>query len=269
MQNVSRFIVGIIAVPLIFSVIVYLPLIFFVSLMAVIVFLALFEYFPLVLPASKSLPIRYKACYALAGVGITLAVFFRGVPGGLGVLFAGLLVLMGIIMGGMETYEQALQRVGALFLGYVYIALSLSLLLPAVQIAGNGRGLVLWLILVIWGGDTGAFYIGTFFGKHKVYPKVSPGKSIEGVIGGVLAAMFVGIVAGNFIATGFTVREKIILPIFLLLLGQFGDFTESMLKRGADVKDSSRLLKGHGGVLDRVDSFLFTIPFFLFYLAVR
>jgi len=269
MQNVSRFIVGIIAVPLIFSVIVYLPLIFFVSLMAVIVFLALFEYFPLALTVSKSWPVYYKICYAFAGVGITLAVFFRGVPGGLGVLFVGLLILMGIIMGSMTTYDQAFQRTGALFLGYVYIAFSLSLLLPAVQIEGNGRGLVLWLILVIWGGDTGAFYLGTLFGKHKVYPKVSPGKSMEGVAGGILAAIFVGIVAGNFIATGFALGEKIILPVLLVFLGQFGDFTESMLKRGAGVKDSSRLLKGHGGVLDRVDSFLFTIPFFLFYLAVR
>jgi len=267
MQNVSRFLVGIIAVPLIFSVIVYLPLIFFVFLMAVIVFLALFEYFSLALPDTPS--IRYKMPYALAGIIMVLAVFYRGVPGGLAVLLGILLILMGITMRGMKNYEHAFQRVGTLFLGYVYVAFSLSLLLPVVQIGGRGRSLVLWLILVIWGGDTGAFYLGTFLGRHKVYPKISPGKSVEGVIGGVLAAMFVGVVAGNFITTGFTMGEKIVLPLFLLLLGQFGDFTESMLKRGAGVKDSGRLLKGHGGILDRVDSFLFTIPFFLIYLAVR
>ncbi len=266
MQNISRVIVGIVAIPIVVAVIFFLPAIFFVVLIMAVTGVGLYEYFSLV---PEALPLSLKGMFALMG-GVLPLISYHGAPvWGIGWLLLILVMLMVFSMGILTDYKKSFSLVGGNLLGFVFVALPLSVSLPIIKWHPYGRGWVLWLVLVVWAGDTGAYYLGTRFGKHKLYPRVSPKKSLEGVVGGLVSALAVGVLAALAIPTGFRLREILILPLILLILGQLGDFAESMLKRGAGVKDSSRILGGHGGVLDRIDSFLFTIPFFYFYLLLR
>ncbi len=267
MQNVSRILVGIITIPIVVAIIFYLPVSFFLVLTMLLSGLGLYEYFTL-MGSMVSFP-RWKAVLSFLGMGLPVSAYLWGVNGILAVLFAFLVLLMVVTMRALSSYERSFQGAGGIFLGYFFVAVPLSLAVSILMMTPHGRGRALWMVLLVWAGDTGAFYLGTMFGKHKLYPKVSPKKSIEGVIGGILSALVVGIVAKLFLPVDITLGEVLVLAPILLILGQLGDFSESMLKRGAGAKDSGKILAGHGGILDRIDSFLFTIPFFYIYLLLR
>jgi phosphatidate cytidylyltransferase len=125
----------------------------------------------------------------------------------------------------------------------------------------NGRLWVLFLIVTIWAGDIFALLSGSFLGRHKLYPKISPNKTFEGLGGAIIGSIIVAFAYAWFFLPHLEKGACILLAIGLGILGQFGDFTESMLKRSAQVKDSGTLIPGHGGMLDRLDSFLFSAPF--------
>jgi len=124
----------------------------------------------------------------------------------------------------------------------------------------QGEWWILWLLAVMCSGDTAAFYLGKALGKRKFYPEVSPGKTWAGTFGGLAANLAAGVLVGRWLLP----EEKLVLlaqlAVILGCIGLLGDLFESMLKRQAQVKDASSLLPGHGGVLDRLDSLLFTAP---------
>jgi phosphatidate cytidylyltransferase len=124
----------------------------------------------------------------------------------------------------------------------------------------DGEWWVFWLLMVIMAGDTGAFYCGRTWGKTKLYPEVSPGKTWAGVWGGLAAAVIVGTALGHWTLPRISLLGLAGLALLLALVGLVGDLFESMLKRQAEVKDTSGLLPGHGGMLDRLDSLLFAAP---------
>jgi phosphatidate cytidylyltransferase len=124
----------------------------------------------------------------------------------------------------------------------------------------QGEWWVAWLLAVIFSGDTAAFYCGLTLGEKKLYPQVSPGKTWAGAVGGVVAALVVGVVAGKWLLPGVKSLGLGWLALVLALLGLFGDLFESMLKRQVQVKDAGQVLPGHGGILDRLDSLLFAAP---------
>jgi phosphatidate cytidylyltransferase len=124
----------------------------------------------------------------------------------------------------------------------------------------QGEWWVLWLMAVIFAGDTAAFYCGQAFGKKKLCPQVSPGKTWAGVVGGLTASLVVGVAAGKWLLPGVGGAALAALAVVLGVMGLLGDLFESMLKRQAQVKDASHLLPGHGGMLDRLDSLLFAAP---------
>ncbi len=117
------------------------------------------------------------------------------------------------------------------------------------------------LLFVVFSCDTGAYYVGHRWGRHKLWPAVSPGKTIEGAIGGLLSSVVVSLVVGTLLPIDVaTVGFLLALGFVLALVGQVGDLMESMLKRVSQVKDAGGILPGHGGLLDRLDSLIFAFP---------
>ncbi len=155
--------------------------------------------------------------------------------------------------------HQAAQEWALFTAGLLYVPLLLAQLL-LLRAEPLGHAWILLMLVIVMAGDSAAYYIGSTFGRHKLYPAVSPNKSIEGALGGLA-----GSVAGAFVArlTFFPqleVTDCLVIAILLGVLGQLGDLFESLLKRSCGVKDSGGLVPGHGGILDRLDSILFAAP---------
>jgi phosphatidate cytidylyltransferase len=144
-------------------------------------------------------------------------------------------------------------------LGLLYIPLLLGHFIW-LRYLSDGQWWIFWLLAVIMAEDTVAFYCGRTFGKTKLYPEVSPGKTWVGVVGGMVAAVIVGLALGRWALPQMSLAALGELALFLAVVGLLGDLFESMLKRQAQVKDTSELLPGHGGMLDRLDSLLFAAP---------
>jgi len=149
--------------------------------------------------------------------------------------------------------------------GILYVSWFLSFLIKIRQLP-MGAGLLLAVLLITKLGDIGAFFIGVRYGKTPLMPHISPKKSVEGAIGGLIFSIL-----GAFAmrpVLNFDYLHLILLAVALNILGQLGDLSESLIKRDCQVKDSGKLLPGMGGILDEVDSLLFTAPAFYFYMSV-
>ena len=172
-------------------------------------------------------------------------------------------------------FDKMMNASGATILGVLYVVL-LGGHLVAVR-TGFAQTLSAHLLsfffLVLMGADTGAYYTGRAIGKHKLAPKISPGKTWEGVVGGVVAALVLATVAHFWFFRELPLKWALPLAAVMTVLGIFGDLTESALKRGAGAKDAAKILPGHGGALDRLDSLLFNAPliyyFAHFYFSAR
>src|SRR5262249_1797475 len=121
------------------------------------------------------------------------------------------------------------------------------------------------LFFVVWSSDTAAYYIGSSLGRKALAPRVSPKKTVEGAVGGVLGALAAAFIARVWFINRLSVADCVILGLALGGIGILGDLFESMLKRGAGMKDSAALVPGHGGILDRVDSLLYAGPVLYYY----
>lgn len=216
-------------------------------------------------------------------LGIVLAVVIalgdsvKVLPGGSGILLAGL----GVVLVGIGALTKADPREGvAVFAMTTFGALYVGLLGFVARLAasdafvdrsallgwlGPERAWILALVLVVWAYDTAAYFAGRRFGRRPFMHHISPSKTVEGVLGGGIAALVVA--ALLFAALG---RPALAGAVFGLIVGaaaQAGDLAESMLKRAAGKKESGRLIPGHGGLLDRIDSFLFAAPAAFFYVV--
>ncbi|MBT4482920.1 MAG: phosphatidate cytidylyltransferase [Candidatus Latescibacteria bacterium] len=139
--------------------------------------------------------------------------------------------------------------------------------LPATVFSGFSRYLLLFVILVVWIFDTASYFTGRAFGKHPFFSGISPKKTVEGFIGGMVIATAAGVAAGLFIDRSL-LAHFIFLTILICLSGQAGDLSESIIKRDMGAKDSSHIIPGHGGILDRFDSLFFTGPAVYIYLEI-
>ncbi len=164
------------------------------------------------------------------------------------------IVLM-LILTVIKKNKVSFDHVSKLLVGALYISLGFSYMLTT-RLVSNGLNLTLLILLITWATDSGAYFVGKNFGKHKLWPQISPKKTIEGSIGGIILALLVGLIA-NYILHAFAYTFTIEIALIISIVGQLGDLVESALKRAKNVKDSGRLLPGHGGVLDRFDSLIF------------
>jgi len=162
----------------------------------------------------------------------------------------------------------AVEDLGKALFGTVYAALPLALLILIHMRPNSGPTWVFFLLVVVFAGDTGAFYVGRLMGRHKLYEVISPNKTWEGAIGGLIASLMAGSLFIRLIGPCTLDLKVMILVIILSVAGQIGDLCESMLKRNHGVKDSGQLLPGHGGILDRIDGLLFAVPVLYVYLCL-
>jgi phosphatidate cytidylyltransferase len=157
-----------------------------------------------------------------------------------------------------------LSDTAAAVLAPVYIGLPLGALVGIAAVAG--REAVLVLIGTVALSDTAQYYAGRAFGRHPLAPRRSPNKTIEGAAGGFVVAPAALVAAGAAWLPGIAPVRLVLLGVLLVAAGMIGDLFESMLKRAAGMKDSSNLIPGHGGVLDRIDALLFAAPIFYFFI---
>jgi phosphatidate cytidylyltransferase len=156
--------------------------------------------------------------------------------------------------------QQPFQNIAVTLGGLLYVSLPMSFLsLIALSHGNYTPRRVFFLIFLIWAADTGAYFAGKNLGKHKLAPRISPGKTWEGWAGGALLTLAVGWAAGYFLPD-IPLSHRLVAAGVVAIFGPLGDLAESMLKRSAGVKDSGTFLPGHGGLLDRFDAFLLVLP---------
>jgi phosphatidate cytidylyltransferase len=209
---------------------------------------------------------RITAAYAMPGYVAGILILIAPLNQAALILFLTALAALCLTMSAPDL-SQGSARAAALVLGvaYVFGAWKTAILLheidfPALRHLTAGRHWLLFALMVNWVGDTGAYYVGRKFGKHKLAPRVSPGKSWEGAGASAMTSLIFGLIYLPLAIDGTSYWAAGVISLAANAAGQIGDLAESALKRGAGVKDSGTMLPGHGGMLDRLDSSLFAMP---------
>jgi phosphatidate cytidylyltransferase len=168
-------------------------------------------------------------------------------------------------------FERLVRELSLELLGTAYVLCMVAFLLPIGAIPDHGREFLLLLFFIVFAGDTFAFFVGSLFGKHRLAERISPKKSLEGALGGMLGAVLFSLIWYRAIYSGphtFTALTLILfLALSVSLLAQLGDLFESVLKRSRAQKDSGTFLPGHGGILDRLDGLALSAPAFYFFVV--
>ncbi len=256
----KRWITALVALPLLLLLILKGGATLFTLAIIAVSTISLWEYFRIVFSGLKpSVPPSFQLWSYAAGVAIILSFHYQTVRAGFAILIVHLIGAAFFSIFRFRLSQDAPSVVLKQVFGLLYIPLLLSFMVPLYD-GGNGTHWIFWLLLVVSAGDTGAFYVGTYFGKHKLCPAVSPKKTIEGSLGGFAANVCIGALYQSFFMPSLSLPMGILLALVIGAVGQAGDLFESEFKRAAGVKDSGGLLPGHGGFLDRIDALLFAAP---------
>jgi phosphatidate cytidylyltransferase len=214
----------------------------------------------------EPLPAAWQAVLFLGGLLLPFGAWQGDVPGLTLALAAALFSIFTLMLASAPLDPAILLRTARMSLAWLYVPFLISFILP-IGALQQGRLWILFLFVVIIAGDAGAYYSGRYFGRKKLYAVVSPKKTVEGSLGGLLASIILGTVFGVLALRSVSLPGLMLGSVVLSAAGQVGDLIESMMKRNSGIKDSGQLLPGHGGILDRLDSLLFAFP--LTYLLVR
>jgi phosphatidate cytidylyltransferase len=261
----ARTISAAILVPIATLVVIYAsPLVYLIGI-GLVGTVCLYEYFRLL----RSMGVRVQPLFGYLAFWVLLIAFRQGRFPATVVL--ALVMLAGFLSAMWRSRQPVRERAWALMselFGIFYLALFLYPAIPLRYDFGDITGLhwTLVLLFVIWAGDTVALAVGKTLGRSPFAPVLSPKKTKEGAIAGLLAGVAIGAAMQHFLFSDLPLRHVLIAAVLLGIFGQLGDLAESMLKRAAEIKDSSQLIPGHGGVLDRMDSLLFALPVLYFYL---
>jgi len=270
-----RFLTALIGVPLFLWAIWWGQIPFFILFFGVTM-LALYEYYTLAeesaWPVSKNLGLF---CGALLSVSIflfgtkmtpsshsKLEIFFTPA------VFSSILVILATNALLKKEKENAFIDIAVTFLGLIYIVWSLSHLLMIRDLRPDGKWYTLFLFLVIWALDIGAYGGGRKWGRTKLAESISPHKTWEGVLTGTLCSLGVALLCQSIFLKTLKMSETFTLALVIAGLAQVSDLSESLFKRNVRVKDSGNLLPGHGGILDRFDSFLLVSPIYYYLLVL-
>ena len=233
----------------------------FFVLASAVVALALFE----LLDALKSKGRRPSVALGLAGAGGMFAVAYAQRPALYGVVLAG--VLIGGFLWALRPPRgsYAMSDVAWILLGVAWVAGGGAGAISILVLDPGGLNLLVGFVLTVAAGDIGAFFVGTTFGKHKLAPSISPGKSWEGFVGGVAGSLLGGLLFAGLLEE-LAIVDGLAMGAICGLIAPVGDLVESLVKREIGIKDSGRILPGHGGFLDRLDAILFAAPAVYLYL---
>jgi phosphatidate cytidylyltransferase len=248
----SRLVVAAAGIPLVLG-LVYLGGWWVFGLAAVAATIALHEFWLLARPLSPLAPAGYVGgLLALVGAELGGVTWMVG-----GVLTT--LALAFLLKGISGARQTPTASISATLMGAVWIGFGLAFVILLRHAPDHGRLAAITLMIAVWGGDTFAYAGGRLLGRHKLAPMTSPGKTWEGFVFGTVATIFIVFVA-LYKQHYLTVTQSIVLGAVLAIASPLGDLFESLLKRDMKVKDTGRLLGGHGGVLDRMDALLFAAP---------
>jgi phosphatidate cytidylyltransferase len=261
----KRVLTAVVLIPLVLLLIFKGPFWLITLAVGAVAELALWEYLGLADASGAKTP----RIAAMVAVGLLfLCVFYR--PELLGQLLGAIALALLIVTAFSSPIKRVLADAAYSMFGVLYIGLTLATL-PLVSAQENGSSLLLFLFFVVWAGDIAALYVGRSFGKKKLAPSLSPGKTWEGSIASIAGSLIVAtlllVLAGalarkNIDALSYpgSMARWLFLAVLLNLAAQVGDLIESAIKRGAGVKDSGTMLPGHGGILDRIDALLLAAP---------
>ena len=260
----SRVVTALVLLPPLLAIILFAPAWAFLLLAEVFGLLGVRELFEI------AEPIGYRAFRPIGYVAAVFLVasFYPGMAPAGWVTLALLLAVGLAAVGRGGPRRETTGDVAITIMGPLYGGLMIGTVVGVrlVEPDGTGRYWVLFLLAVSMMGDTGAYYVGRALGKRQLAPSVSPNKTVEGLVGGIAASIVAALVASHVLLPEVSLPHAAVLGLILSLLGVAGDLFESLLKRSAGVKNSSELIRGHGGVLDRLDSLYFSAPALLAYL---
>jgi phosphatidate cytidylyltransferase len=258
----QRIVTAIIALPLLILLLGYANPEIFSIFVAVILFLSLIEFNRMGLGTEY----RFEQWLAAAvGAAIIPLLLYDKSTLLFPLLTATILVFSLLFLFRLSVITEVHYRLGWIILGLVYLPFLLGHLIP-LRLLTDGRQWIFLTLITVMSCDTCAYFIGSKIGKRKLYPAVSPNKSVEGAIGGLVGSVLgVLLVKLSFLPViGFF--DAVLIGLLLGVVGQLGDLFESLLKRACQVKDSGSMIPGHGGILDRLDSLLFAFPI-IYYIA--
>jgi phosphatidate cytidylyltransferase len=261
--DVRRVYTVLLAAPVLYGVIRYLPAWALTLLLVAGGALALMEFYRMSFAGRRN--------GLLVGIGLTataLLIAHVHLPIGLStILVVAVLALLLAMILPSSSADHRLQDSSVTLFGILYLGITLSTLVATRGLFG-GELLILFVLLVTWAADTGAYYVGTMWGRHLLAPAISPKKTYEGLIGGAVLALGIALLTQTWLEPQLSALDAVVLGLLLTATGLLGDLCESAIKRSAGVKDSGGILPGHGGMLDRIDSLLFTAPTFYYYVTV-
>lgn len=233
----------------------------FLLLITVVAGLGLFEFYHML--SVKGFPC-WKWLGSAAGMLLPLAFYCGGLANQVAV--AAIIILL-FIVGLFARQEPAssIQSIAFTFLGIFYVGWLLGYVV-SLRLLMDGTGAVFLVFGVVWLGDAAALVGGTLMGHHKLAPSISPRKTVEGAVGGVIGSLGGAILGGPFLLEGFTFAQYLFMGLLLAVFGQVGDLSESLVKRASGIKDSGMVIPGHGGILDKIDGILFGAPIFYYFV---
>lgn len=271
----SRIITAIILISLVIAALFFLPLIFFGYVIIVICSLAAWEWSQFI---GWTTQIKRIICAVLFGICLlSLQLSFQDLsqlitePLIIYILLAGLVWWLVAIILVVTFPTSARFWSQSVILKILFGILTIlpfycgMLVLKSIDYHINnfaGAWWVLYVMLLVWSADTGAYFLGQLFGKHKLIAKVSPGKTLEGMLGGMVMAGIIAWIFNLFMPALLISKNLLFCSVIVVIISVFGDLTESMFKRQSGIKDSSHLIPGHGGILDRIDSLIAAITVF-------
>lgn len=256
----ARLATAAVAIPLLLALIFWAPPWGLTVVVTVLAILGVAEYAGLAFSAQP----RERALAMGLGTAIAVAAAYGPGPWLTAALAAFVLGGMAWTVLARPDLERGLGDFGLIAVGVLYVALLLPHFIWLHRLRG-GPGWVAFVIAVGMAGDTGGYFVGRSFGRRRLIPRVSPAKTVEGAVGVLLGSLLGGVLANLLFLRGRAWSEIVALALVMGVIGQFGDLSESVMKRSFGAKESGWIFPGHGGVLDRVDSLLFPVSLVYYY----